>query len=322
MAQNRLLVTGASGFLGRWTLRHWRAAHPEVEVWATSDQDVCLDGLSDRYSVVDLRDASAVSQVVLACNPTHVIHLAGLIGEASLAEHLSVNVIGTDNLYSALAELDCSESLRIVQAGTAAIYGRVAPDELPISEKNAFRPLTAYAMSKMAQDYLAQMVWRTPCLGVIRARIFNLVGPNQPEHLVPATFIRQLKAGCEEGSLQVGNLETRRDFVDVRDVVLALDRLMTDGRSGEAYNIASGASTAIRTVLNELINIAGLCGISITQEAERHRKSDVSDVYADITAITEATGWRPRIPLRTSLEDMYCCGQDDYQERFLGSTIE
>jgi GDP-4-dehydro-6-deoxy-D-mannose reductase len=305
MTANRLLVTGATGFVGRWTLRHWRNAHPEVEIWATSNQDACLNALSDIFSVFDLRDSNAVREFVRTCNPKHVIHLAGLVTRAPLAEHLAINVLGTENLYNALIEMDCSQDLRIIQASTAAIYGQVLPKELPISEENPFRPLTAYAISKMTQDYIAGMVWRSKGLGVIRARIFNLLGPGQPKHLVPNTFIRQLKDIHEGDSLKVGNLATRRDFVDVRDVVLAFDRLLTDGRPGEAYNIASGESIAIWDIVNELISISQLSNISIKPEPARIRKNDVPDVVADITAITEAIGWRPQISLRKSLEAMW-----------------
>ena len=305
MAANRLLVTGATGFVGSWTLRHWRTAHPEVEVWATSDQCACLDELADKFSIFDFRDGNAVQEFVRACNPTHVIHLAGLVTEAPLAEHLAVNVLGTENLYNALTEVDCSKDLRVIQAGTAAIYGRVPPEELPIKENNPLRPLTAYAISKMTQDYLAEMFWRTRGLSVIRARIFNFLGPGQSENLVPATFIKQLKAMGDGESLQVGNLSTRRDFVDVRDVVWALDKLLTKGQPGMAYNIASGTSVSIRDVLNELLSISGLHDISVKEDFLRMRKNDVTDVVADITAIINSVGWRPRISLRNSLEAMW-----------------
>ena len=301
----RLLVTGATGFVGSWVLRHWHNTHPDVEVWATSNQPGNIAELSDKFSIIDLRDSKAVREFIHECKPTHVIHLAGLVTDAPLTEHLAINVLGTENLYDALSEMDGSKDLRIIQASTAAIYGQVEPKELPISEKNPFRPLTAYAISKMAQDYLADKVWRTKGLGVIRARIFNLLGPGQPRHLVPVTFISQLKEINEGDSLKVGNLATRRDFIDVRDVILAFDRLLTDGRPGEAYNIASGKSIAIWDIVNELINMSGLSDISIKPEYTRIRKNDVPDIFADITAIAEAINWQPQISLQESLEAMW-----------------
>jgi GDP-4-dehydro-6-deoxy-D-mannose reductase len=123
--------------------------------------------------------------------------------------------------------------------------------------------------------------------------------------LVPATFVKQLKAMCDGDSIRVGNLATRRDFVDVRDVVWALDRLLAGGKPGGAYNVASGTSTSIRDVLNDLLRISGLRNIAVEEEAARVRRNDVPDVFADITAITEGVGWRPQIPLRDSLQAMW-----------------
>lgn len=310
MVGHRLLITGATGFVGKWTLRHWRAVRPEVEIWATSDRPDNISGLADEFSLLDLRDAKAVAEFVQACCPTYVIHLAGLVANAPLAEHLAVNVVGTKHLYESLAALARSNEIRVVQAGTAAMYGAVTAEELPVSEENALRPLTAYALSKMTQDYLAEMVWRTRALAVVRARIFNLLGPGQPEHLVPTTFIRQLQAVRDGGSLGVGNLACRRDFVDVRDVAWALDRLLAKGRPGAAYNVGSGKSVAIHRVLAELLEISGLHGICVTEESNRVRKNDVPDVYANTTRIREDTDWKPRISLRESLEAMWNDGSN------------
>ncbi len=318
MRANRLLVTGATGFVGSWTLKHWHEAHPNVELWATSDQPGCPEELADEFVELDLCHREAVRDLVQACNPTHVIHLAGLVNEASLAKNLAVNVLGTENLYIALAEMDCSRDIRVIQAGTAAMYGRVEPHELPISEASPFRPLTAYAISKMTQDFLADTVWRTLGLGVIRARIFNLFGPGQPTCLVPATFVSQLRAMCQGGVLQVRNLVTRRDFVDVRDVVLAFDALLADGQPGEAYNIASGKSTAIRDIVNDLISLTRLEDVSVKADHGRILKNDVPDVFADITAITEAVGWQPRISVQESLEAMWKDSVDDCATRGSG----
>ena len=306
---DRILVTGATGFVGRWVLRHWRTAHPEVKVWASSNQPGCPAELADEFRVLDLRDGAAVRELVHACRPTCVIHLAGLVGQASLAEHLAVNVLGTENLYTALAECDGFREMRIVQAGTAAVYGQVRPEELPISEGNPLRPLSPYGVSKMTQDYLAEMFWRTRGLNIIRARIFNLLGPGQPEYLVPATFIRQLKRLSDGESLETGNLAPRRDFVDVRDVVLAFDRLLSQGHPGAAYNVASGTSIAVGDVLQRLLGVAGR-RVIVKEKAARVRRNDVSDIYASTAAIAGDAGWQPQIPLTESLKAMWDDGHN------------
>ena len=133
----RLLVTGATGFVGTWVLRHWGAAHPDVEIWGTSEQPCPARTPATHYEQVDLRDAEAVRALVRAARPSLVVHLAGLIGQAGLAEHLAVNVVGTDNLYAALAEADLSPGPRIVQASSAATYGLVRPEELRIPDTSS-----------------------------------------------------------------------------------------------------------------------------------------------------------------------------------------
>ena len=305
MGKKRLLITGATGFIGTWTQRHWRKIHPAVEIWATSHRGACSDPSVDHFHLLDLFDANAVEDYVSECHPNQVIHLAGLTQHGPLMDHLVANVQATENLYTALAGLHNAREIRVVQAGSAAIYGQVQPDKLPVNESDPFRPLTSYALSKLMQDYLAQMVWDIKGLGVIRARIFNLLGPGQPAHLIPAEFIQQVKSMSDGDSLVVGNLGTRRDFIDVRDVPEAFDKLLTKGCPGKAYNIASGTSIAIRDILETLISFSGFKDIELKQIIRSEQKKDIPDIFASCTEIYEQTGWQPKIQLRQSLEDMW-----------------
>lgn len=311
MREPRLLVTGATGFVGLWTLRHWRVTHPHVEVWATSEKPCPPRVEAHEYRQVDLRDVGAVTELVRACRPTRVIHLAGVVGNALLAEHLSVNVVGTENLYNALTEVEDLADLRIVQASSAATYGPVHPDELPITEQQPPRPITPYALGKVAQDYLAAAMWRTKGLPAIRGCVFNLLGPGQPDTLVPMTFIKQLRDARSPviARLQVGQTASRRDFVDVRDVVAAFDLLLDSGQPGEAYNIASGQDVSIQELIDELLRITGL-DVPVQLAAPRVRAIDVPCVRADISKLTAATGWQPKISWRESLAAM-CGGAGD-----------
>lgn len=305
MAGDRLLVTGATGFVGLWVLRHWRATHPEVEVWATSERPRPAEIPESTYRRVDLLDADAVGRLVRAVQPTAVIHLAGRIGHAALAELLAVNVVGTENLYAALAQ-GADESLRIIQASSSAIYGPVSEEELPITEDQPLRPVSPYAISKAAQDMLAEATFRTRGLGIIRARPFNMLGPGQPASLVPMTFIEQLasvRAGRAD-SLTVGNTSPRRDFVDVRDVVAAFDLLLEKGRPGRAYNVGTGRDASIQELIDALLELTGL-DVPVAVDADRVRAVDVPRVCADVSRLVEETGFRPTVPLSRSLEAMW-----------------
>lgn len=304
MTPDRVLVTGGSGYIGRWVLRHFRDTHPGAVLWATGGEDVSLAPLTDRYDMVDLCDAEAVRSLLEACNPSMIVHLAGRIAPGSLAEHLEVNAVATGNLYQCLVDLKLADTVRIVQAGTAAAYGPVTAEQLPVSETISLRPVTAYALSKTTQEQIACMYAAQHGLKIMRARIFNLVGPGQGGHLVPATFIRQLAAVPHSGVLEVGNLSTRRDFVDVRDVAAALERLLVAGEPGSVCNVGSGSSTSIGEVLSMLITMSGRGDVDVRQQPALMRGIDVPDIYADISRIRAMVGWTPGVPLRQTLADM------------------
>lgn len=306
MPRRRLLVTGATGFVGSAVLAHFRKAGGDLQLWATSERPRPKDIEADEYRRVDLRDAEAVRKLVSEARCTNVIHLAGLMGAASMADLLEVNVLATESLFRALAETRSADRVRIVQAGSAAAYGSVAPADLPVSERQPLRPLTPYALSKAAQDALAQAMWVTDRLHVVTARVFNTMGPGQGSDLVPMTFVRQLKeiqAGKAD-RLRVGDTSSRRDFVDVRDVASALDALLEKGEPGRAYNVASGRDTSIREIIDELLRLWG-ADVPLEVAEDRVRPVDVPCVRADVSRIAAETGWRAEISWRQSLADMW-----------------
>ncbi len=302
---SRLLVTGATGFLGRWVLRHWGQVCEDVELWATSELSRPDDLPADEYRQVDLRDAAAVRELVEESRPAQVLHLAARIVTPELDDLLAVNVEGTRHLYDALRGASLAE-LRIVQVGSAAMYGALAEDDLPVTEAQPLRPVTPYAVSKARQDELAAEMHERSGLPVIRARVFNMLGPGQGDQLVPMTFVRQLKdiqAGRAR-EIETGDTSTRRDFVDVRDVAAALDALLQRGRPGAAYNVASGRDVSIEDIIDELQRISGV-DAPVVQAPDRLRAQDTPRVQADVSAIARDTAWQAEIPLTTSLSDMW-----------------
>jgi GDP-4-dehydro-6-deoxy-D-mannose reductase len=301
----RVLVTGATGFVGRHLLEALRAGeHVPIAVGGPHEPAPAL--------ALELLDADAVRRVVDAAAPDAIVHLAGqAFVPQSFADPLgtlAVNAGGTAHvLEAARAYRDRVHApLRVLIVSSAEVYGVQRPDRMPLDETAVVRPANAYAASKLAAEAFALAWQRSYGLDVVVARPFNHIGPGQDVRFVVASFARQLAeiAAGAPRVMRVGNLEAQRDFLDVRDVVAAYLRLVANGRSGEVYNICSGRTVAIREVLRQLITIARV-PVEVRDDPERMRSSDLPILSGDATKLRAETGWEPRYSLAASLRDIY-----------------
>jgi GDP-4-dehydro-6-deoxy-D-mannose reductase len=186
------------------------------------------------------------------------------------------------------------------------IYGRVAPDDLPIDEDTPLRPVSPYAVSKATQDLLAYQYYVSHKLRTIRLRPFNHIGPRQTEQFVASAFaaqIARIEAGGQEPLLRVGDLAAERDFTDVRDMVEAYALAARHGEPGQAYNIGSERTVSIRWLLDTLLAFSA-CDIAVEPDPTRMRPADVPRVVCDSRRFRERTGWAPQIPLEQTLYDI------------------
>lgn len=299
----RVLVTGAGGFVGRHVVAELAAGGHEV--LGMDQPDVALAGVTRAWSG-DLRDAAAVAQIIREASPDGCIHLAGIayvpLGWTDPARVFSVNATGTLNLLEAFrAE---APRARIVAVTSAEIYGLVT-DERPLAEDAPLRPANLYAVSKLAADLSTRLYAERYHMAVVTARPGNHIGPGQSSQFVATGFAEQvaaIAAGRAESVVRVGNLDSRRDFMDVRDVAGGYRRLLEKGRSGAAYNLASGRQITIREILDGLCRLAGISP-RIEVEAGRFRPADASP-RLDCSAIARETGWAPQWPLEVTLRDI------------------
>ena len=304
----RVLVTGATGFVGRHLLDALRAAgHEPVAAGGPHDAEPLA---------LDLLDAPSVQRAVDAAAPDAIVHLAGqTFVPQSVADPLAtlaVNATGTAFvLEAARAYRDrVRASLRVLIVSSAEVYGVQRPERMPLDEGAVPRPGNAYAASKLAAEAFALAWQRSYGLDCVVARAFNHIGPGQDDRFVVASFARQL-ADIAAGAppvMHVGNLEAERDFLDVRDVVAAYVLLLANGRAGEVYNICSGRPVAIREVLRQLITIARV-PVEVRDDPERMRSSDLPILSGDATKLRAETGWEPRYSLATSLRDIYAAAR-------------
>jgi len=296
-----LLVTGATGFAGSHLLDRLLASGEPVAAWASPRGRADAADSRVRWQTVDVLDRTAVGEAIRQLRPRIVFHLAGLphVGESwkHADRALQVNALGTHHLLDAVEQW--APEARVVVAGSALVY---RPSDRALREDDPLAPADPYGVSKLAQE----MVAGRAAAAVVRTRPFNHAGPRQSEAFVTSSFAKQIaeiEARLREPTLMVGNLEARRDIMDVRDTARAYEALASAGRAGAVYNICSGVAHRVGDLLERLLGLAQR-RVSVRQDPDRLRPSDNPLVLGDHARLTADTGWRPEIPVETTLADL------------------
>jgi GDP-4-dehydro-6-deoxy-D-mannose reductase len=300
-----VLVTGANGFVGHHVIQELTSAGHAVTAMVEKPAHK-LDGVPS-YPV-DISDAEKVDATLAKIKPDACIHLAGMAFVPMAWERpqlvLDVNVRGTINLLEAFRAH--AKHSRVLVITSSEVYGRDHTSDEQIDEACALTPSNLYGVTKVAADLAALSYAQHYGMNICTARPQNHIGPGQSDQFVVSSFARQLVEyahGKTQGSMAVGNLESERDFTDVRDVARAYRLLIESNLQGEAFNISSGKNIRIQTILETLCKIAGVSP-SISIDPAYHRPTDRPAVLSS-DKIRAATGWKPEYSLRTSLEDIY-----------------
>jgi len=308
----RVLVTGVTGFAGSH-LVDYLLTRDDVDIfgiqrWRSPTENI--EHFKDRIAILecDLRDASSTRDTLEKVQPDFIFHLAAQsfvpTSWTAPTESLTTNVLGQVNIFEAVRRMKLK--CRIQLACSSEEYGLVHADELPIKETNPLRPLSPYAVSKVAQDMLGYQYWMSWKVDVVRTRGFNHEGPRRGPVFVASDFAKQIadiEKGHKEPVLHVGNLEAKRDFTDVRDMVRAYWLALEKCEPGEVYNICSGSAWSIQEVLDELLGMTKT-KIEVRRDGGRLRPSDVPVLLGDYSKFNRATGWTPTIPFEQTLADM------------------
>ncbi len=309
-APRRILLTGASGFVGRHLLPALEAVFPDAAI------------LADHF---DVTDKAAVQASVLGASPDACIHLAGITSVAAARSDPDlawrVNLLGTLNL--ARAVLTLAPACRFVFASSAEVYGASFRSGQPLDESAPLAPMNSYAATKVAAD-LALGAMSYGGLRVIRLRLFNHTGPGQSDAFVVPAFARQIariEAGLQQPPLRVGGLDTSRDFLDVRNVcnayIACLRRSDDELPPGTILNVGSGQPRRIGDILDELMNLAGM-HTEVATDAARLRPTEIVTASGDPAQAWRLLGWTPTIPWRQTLADVLA----DWRARTRGSRTD
>jgi GDP-4-dehydro-6-deoxy-D-mannose reductase len=307
---SRILITGCTGFVGGYLVEQCRIRYPQAELFGLSGHPTfhtARPGMSDvKLLVADITQPEAIRKVVARSQPDLIIHLAAQSSVSASWKDplgtLKVNAGGTIHLLEALR----SEQLtpRIVLIGSGEQYGMVRPEDNPIREECPFRPANPYAVSKAVQDLYGYQYFVAYGLPIMRARPFNHFGPRQTSTFVVANLARQIaliEAEKAEPVLSVGNLQARRDFLPVEDVVAAYLAVAEQGQPGEAYNIGSGQARSIRAILDLLLTLTGK-SIQLREDPARLRPVDVPLLEANTSRLRADTNWKPAVQFEFALQ--------------------
>lgn len=304
----RVLITGISGLIGSH-LADYLLEIGDVEVigfkrWRSREDNI--RHLRPRAELIegDIEDAFSVAAAIEQARPDRIFHLAAQSYPSESwgapATTLRANVLGTLNVLEAARRVVPKAQIHI--AGSAAAYGLIAPHEVPITEDRPLRPVSPYGVSKAAQEMLAYQTFQAYGQQVYLTRSFIHLGPRQDERPAAQTFARQIaqaEAGLRLPVIEVGNLEVRRDFLDVADAVHGLWSLLERGTPGEVYNLCSGAAPRVGDLLQIYIGLARI-PLEARQDPARLRPADEPILQGDNSKLRAATGWQPRVALEES----------------------
>jgi GDP-4-dehydro-6-deoxy-D-mannose reductase len=308
----KILITGATGFVGSHLVDHL-VQNSDNTLFGTSFSRNGAKNLGENQDKIqlleaDLRNEDEVYALVDKVKPDIIYHLAAFTSAAdsfkSPRETVLNNIACQINIFEAMRKSELLATKTLV-VGSAEVYGSVKKQDLPMDEETPLNPTNPYAVSKLTQDFLGRQYFLSYGLKAIRVRPFNHVGPGQAPNFVISSFaqkIVEIEKGIRGPVLPVGNLQAKRDFTDVRDVVRAYSLLMEKGEFGEVYNIGSGTSYKIAEILDMLLSFSST---KITVEVDRSlfRPIDDPELICDPHRINELTEWTAEIPIEKTLKD-------------------
>lgn len=307
----KALITGIAGFAGSHLAELLLSQGYEVYgLCRPRSKTDHIESIKSKLHLedADLLDSHSLYTTIARIKPDYIFHLAAQsfvpTSWVSPSVTLEVNVVGSGNLFEAVRQVGIDPVIQI--ACSSEEYGLVHSDEIPIKETNPLRPQSPYAVSKVAMDYLGYQYFCSYKMRIIRTRGFNHTGPRRGETFVTSNFAKQIaliEKNKQEPYILVGNLETQRDWTDVRDMVRGYLVAVEKCEPGEVYNICTGKAVQIGDMLKMLLSFSKVKA-SIRPDPMRLRPSDVPVLIGDNTKFVSKTGWKPDISFEKTMEDL------------------
>lgn len=305
----KAFITGLTGFAGKHLAKH--LLENGYEVSGTFLTEESAQNLENRNQInlhqLDLVDSEKTQKILEEVRPDYIFHLAAIASpRESFRDPMNTfttNISGQLSIFESVRKLELFDS-KILVISSAEVYGHVNPEDLPMDEKTPFMPTNPYAVSKITQDYLALMYHLTHKLKIVRVRPFNHVGPGQAPSFAISAFAKKI-VDVEKGResvMKIGNLTSKRDFTDVRDMVKAYLLAIDKGELGEVYNLGSGRSHLMSDILNMMIGMSNV-EIRTEEDPALMSPSDDPELLCDPSKFINLTGWNVEIPIEKTLQD-------------------
>lgn len=316
----KILITGVSGFVGHHFLQYLYDNKIEASVCGIDISEPSYnireyDGfLSVTYRKIDLLDKKSLASLFEDFVPDYVLHLASFSSVAYSWKHPEESFVNNTNIFLNLITAIQTHNIncRILSVGSSEEYGIIDQDEIPLSEDKEVRPISPYAVARVAQEMLSKLFVDSYHVNIIMTRSFNHIGPWQDSRFVVPSFIKRIKeikdAGYKRGIIETGDIGIIRDFVDVRDVVNAYFLLLTKGRVGEIYNVCSGKGIKLEKIVKMIADEIGIY-VETKLCEQLVRPNDNPIIVGNNHKITDELGWKPNIPLETTIKNMIDQGE-------------
>lgn len=302
----KALIIGGAGFVGRYLIDHL-TKDLKWDVFVTKLDKETIDEKDCKVYNLDILDLSKTKELIQDINPDYIFHLAAQSSVSVSWQNpnltVDVNINGCINILEVVRSLKITPKILLV--GSAEEYGKINDDADVVKESHSVNPSNIYAVTKACQNMIGKIYSDAYNMDIVMVRSFNHFGPKQAPIFVVSDFCKQvaeIEKNLKNPVIKVGNLAVFRDFTDVRDIVRAYSLLVQKGVKGETYNVGSGKAIEIKYILN-LILEESQYKIKIEQDENKFRPVDIPVIQADISKITNTTGWQPQIDIKTTIRD-------------------
>lgn len=311
-----ILITGVTGFVGSHLVEFLLKNVPEANIYGLLRWRSPLDNIKHIIKNVnlvygDLTDIQSIHECIKRSKPDYIAHLAAQsyvpYSFTCPSATIDTNCHGTCNLFEAIKDQRGVIDPVVLACSSSEVYGQVEANEIPIKETNPFRPASPYAVSKVCEDMLGWQYFTSWNMKIMRSRLFSHTGPRRGSVFAESSFAKQIaeiEADTQEPVVHVGNLDSIRTFMDVRDAVRAYWLLVNKCKPGEVYNIGGSETMSVGDMLNKLISMSTVKNIRIEVDPSRLRPSDVTLQIPDCSKFKSITNWEPNIKFDETLHDL------------------